>query len=119
MILADTSVWIDHFRQSNRAFAARLGAGGVAMHPMVRGELACGNLANRRQTLIDLAELFHAAQATHDEVLAMIEAHALHGRGLGFIDLHLLASCRLSRIPLLTRDKRLTSAAKDLGVAAN
>ena len=118
MTLVDTSIWIDHLWGRSTPLPGLLEAEEVACHPLIRGEIACGTMKRRTIILHSLADLPEVSLATHDEVLAMIEAHALHGRGLGFIDLHLLASCRLSRIPLLTRDKRLTSAAKDLGVAA-
>jgi hypothetical protein len=84
---------------------------------MIRGEIACGTMRQRELILNSLAELPEVGLATHDEVLAMIEAHTLHGRGLGFIDLHLLASSRLAGVPLLTRDPRLAAAAEKLGVA--
>ena len=116
MILADTSVWIHYLRSGDTRFDLLLKQESVVMHPLVVGELACGNLADRIKTLIDLNEMHGVQQARHDEVLDIIEVYRLYGRGLSFIDLHLLASARLSQIPLLTRDKRLAKAAETLGV---
>ena len=118
MILADTSVWIQHFRRADPAFKSLLDRNRVAIHPLVIGELACGNLRDRSETLLDLGRMHHVQQATHAEVMHLIEAHALHGRGLGFIDLHLLASARLSHAPLLTRNKRLATIAAELDISA-
>ncbi|MEM6459986.1 MAG: PIN domain-containing protein [Planctomycetota bacterium] len=120
MILADTSVWIDYFRfrRSFGSFAELLSSGRIVMHPYVLGELACGNLAERTQTITDLSRMRPASVATNPEVLTLIEAHGLYGRGLGYTDVHLLAAARLGPHRLLTRDKRLAAAADQLGVAA-
>ena len=85
---------------------------------MVRGEVACGTMKQRELILGEMELLPQASEARHHEVMHLIEAHALHGRGLGFIDLHLLASARLSHAPLLTRDKRLATVAAKLDTAA-
>ena len=85
---------------------------------MVRGEVACGTMNQRELILGEMELLPQASEARHHEVMHLIEAHALHGRGLGFIDLHLLASARLSHSPLLTRDKRLAMVAIELNVSA-
>ena len=118
MILADTSVWIQHFRKADPAFKSLLDRNQIAMHPLVIGELACGNLTDRSQTLADLGKMHQVQQANHVEVMHLIEAQALHGRGLAFIDLHLLASARLSHAPLLTRDQRLATVAAELNMSA-
>jgi hypothetical protein len=89
----------------------------VLCHPLVIGELVCGSLANRAEILSLLQELPQARVAEHAEVLRFIEARRLSGRGLGFIDAHLLASSVLTRVPLWTADKRLREAASELGVA--
>ena len=115
MILADTSVWVDHLRRSDSALRAALEANQICIHPMVIGELACGNLRNRT-ILVNLQLLPHATVATHDEALAMIEQHKLMGRGVGFVDVHLLASARLSKATLWTRDKRLAAIAAEFGL---
>ena len=113
MILADTSVWVDHLRRSDATLRAALEANEICIHPMVIGELACGNLRNRT-ILVNLQLLPQATVATHDEALAMIEQHKLMGRGVGFVDVHLLASAKLSKATLWTRDKRLAVVAAEL-----
>lgn len=115
-MLVDTSVWIDHLRKRNADLAELLEQSQVWTHPFVIGELACGNLAGRTILLGSLCELPHAPSVTHDEVLAFVEARQLMGRGLGWIDLHLLASARLAKLRLWTFDKRLAAAAAELGV---
>ena len=117
MILADTSVWVDHLRRSDAQLCAALEANQICIHPMVVGELACGNLRNRA-TLAHLQLLPHATVATHDEALTMIEQHKLMGRGVGFVDVHLLASARLSNASLWTRDVRLAAIAAEFGIGA-
>jgi len=93
-----------------------LSTGQVATHPFVIGELACGNLSNRDEILALLSELPRVSIATHDEVLHLIERHRLTGKGLGWIDLNLLASALISRIPLWTKDRRLATIARTLGI---
>ncbi len=118
MILADTSVWVDHLRASDKALAARLDAGMVLAHPFVIGELALGNLRQREIVLNALADLPHASVATDAEVLHFIERHALFGRGIGYIDAHLLAAAQLTAgTELWTNDKRLNGVAIQLGLA--
>ena len=117
MILADTSVWVDHLRQSDTQLRAALEANQIYIHPIVVGELACGNLRNRA-TLAHLQLLPHATVATHDEALAMIEQHKLMGRDVGFVDVHLLASAKLSKASLWTRDLRLAAIAAEFGLGA-
>jgi len=116
MILVDTSVWLDHFRRGNRALAARLESGEVATHPFIIGELACGNLHRRRETLGNLSALASVPVATHDEVLALLETRRLIGKGLGWIDMHLLCSALLAGVRLLTLDKSLGAACGVLGI---
>jgi predicted nucleic acid-binding protein len=118
LILADTSVWVDHFRSTNRDLQARLEDGDVACHPFVRGELACGNLRARASILGLLGNLPALPLADDAEVLELIEARNLMGRGLGWIDVHLLASCAISSTPLWTLDKPLARAAQMLRIAA-
>jgi predicted nucleic acid-binding protein len=120
MILVDTSVWIDHLRAGVPSLAHALDQGRVLMHPFVIGELACGNLGNRTELLRLLGELPRVEVAEHDEVLVFIEAHALMGRGIGYVDAHLLASTALEGdVRLWTRDRRLDSIARDLGFASD
>ncbi|MDO9147196.1 MAG: type II toxin-antitoxin system VapC family toxin [Hydrogenophaga sp.] len=117
MILVDTSVWIDHLRQGDAGLAAALQQGRVGIHPFVVGELACGNLRARAEVLGLLQALPPLAVATDQEVLFFIGAHALMGRGIGYVDVHLLAAARLAGVPFWTRDKRLAAVAADLGLA--
>jgi len=119
MILADTSVWVDHLRRHNAALAIHLEDGAVMIHPFVVGELACGNLRRRREILSALDALPQAPLASHDEVLAFVDAHRLAGCGIGWIDAHLLASSRLARVPVWTFDRSLSAAARRLGILAD
>ena len=107
MILVDTSVWIDHLHKSVPALVAALGRDEVLTHPFVIGELACGELRNRKEVLDLLSKLPRAVVASDDETLQLIEARRLMGKGLGYIDVHLLASAILSNARLWTADKRL------------
>jgi len=118
MILVDTSVWVDHLRDGTPALAAALEQGRVLTHPFVLGELACGNLKNRSEVLQLLGELPAAPMATDPEALDFIERRALMGRGIGYVDVHLLASVALAGTSQLwTRDKRLAAVADDLELA--
>ena len=118
MILVDTSIWVDHLRAGDKALAALLDAGMVLAHPFVIGELALGNLRKREIVLKALADLPHASVATEVEVLHFIERHALSGRGIGYIDAHLLAAAALTAgTELWTNDKRLHGVAVRLGLA--
>lgn len=116
MVLADTSVWIAHWRKSDTAFAELLTSGAVLTHPFVIGELACGNLSNRAFVLRNLKELPRAVAATHDETLLLIDQRKLWARGIGWIDAYLLASALLSSCALWTLDRRLDEAAAECGV---
>ena len=102
MILVDTSVWVDHLRRGVPRLATLLQESAVMIHPWVIGELACGNLSNRRQVLDLLQGLPAATVASDSEVLMMIEQQQLMGRGIGYVDAHLLAAARLSGCPLWT-----------------
>lgn len=119
MILVDTSVWVDHLRRGDEQLADLLGRGLVVMHPFVVGEIACGSLADREVILELLQDLPVAAMAENDEVLRFIDRHGMHGKGIGLVDVHLLASAALtgSTTKLWSRDKRLHAAASDLGCA--
>lgn len=120
MVLVDTSVWIDHLRNSDAALVALLQNNAVYMHPMVLGEIACGNVHNRAEILTLLEQLPHTIHAEHREVLQMIERHALIGQGIGYIDVHLLAACMLTGgCRLWTRDIRLQKLAQSLDLAYN
>jgi predicted nucleic acid-binding protein len=113
-VLVDTSVWVDHFRKGHARLAEMLNTADVHVHPLVIGELSCGNLARREEVLRLLSSLPQAPMLDHDEVLAFVTANQLYGRGLGWVDMHLLASARLARLPLWTLDKRLAKVASAL-----
>ena len=117
-ILVDTSVWVDHLRRRDAYLATVLRAEEVLMHPFVVGELACGHLRNRAELLSLWARMPAAPMATDGEALEFIERHELMGRGLGYIDVHLLASAALANgATLWTNDRRLAAVAARLGVA--
>ena len=117
MMLVDTSVWIDHFRQGDAALTTALEAGQVWMHSFVLGELACSNLRSRVEVLSLLQALRPMPLSTDKEVLFFIDQHELMGRGVGYVDVHLLASARLVGTLLWTRDKRLHAVAAEMGLA--
>jgi predicted nucleic acid-binding protein len=111
-------VWIDHLRRVDAGLEYALTAGSILTHPFVIGEIALGNLRERRRILESLRELPMAKVATDDEVLRMIDGIKLFGRGIGYVDAHLLAAARLSEnATLWTRDRLLREAAQDLGIA--
>lgn len=109
MTLVDTSVWVDHFRRGNPRLRLLLEDGEVATHPMVLGELACGNLPRRAETLRLLARLPGIAQAPDRLVLQSIDSRRLWGKGIGWVDAHLLAASLLASVPLWTLDRCLAS----------
>ncbi|HLQ86107.1 MAG TPA: type II toxin-antitoxin system VapC family toxin, partial [Salinisphaeraceae bacterium] len=112
MILVDTSAWIDHLRRRDDLLSAWLAAGVVLCHPFIIGELACGSLPEPDRILGRLADLPQAPVAPHADTLAFVIRQQLGGRGIGWIDMHLLASARLAgRATLYTHDKRLRAAA--------
>ncbi len=117
MILVDTSVWIDHFRRSDSRLVKALERHEVSIHPIVIGELATGNLISRGQTLLDLQSLPTLSEASFEECLGLIERRKLYGLGLGWNDVHLLASSLLEGIPLWSNDKRLHATATSFGLA--
>ncbi len=116
MILVDTSVWVDHFRKGNTHLRGVLSDGLVVCHPFVVGELACGNLKKRKKILALLNELPRLTIASNDEVFELIERRKLSGRGIGWVDSHLLSSSLLSGVPIWTSDRRLAQTASDLGI---
>lgn len=118
MILVDTSVWADHLRAADKTMQSLLDAGKVYIHPMVIGELALGHLPRRSQTLVMLNHLPRVTAANAAEVLAFIEAQQLFGRGVGLVDVHLLAATAMATdTRLWARDRRLDSVASALGLA--
>ncbi len=118
MILADTSVWVEHLRRGDARLAGLLEQASVLMHPFIIGELACGQLADRAALLQLLQGLPQVCLATDEEAHLLLQRHRLHGSGIGWIDVHLLAGVLLSSgARLWTLDKRLAAAAAALGVA--
>ena len=115
MVLVDTSVWVDHWRRGNDELAALAEQDRIVVHPMVIGELALGALRSRAEVLGDLRDLRAARMAEPEEVLGLVERHTLWGRGIGWVDAHLLASSLLDDVKLWTMDKHLGRVAKDLG----
>lgn len=116
MVLVDTSIWVTHLRERDERLVALLEEGAVCSHPFVVGELACGNLKNRMEILALLQALPSAEVAEHEEILAFIESKQLMGKGLGYVDVHLLGSAVLSDVPLWTADRRLAESASTLGI---
>jgi hypothetical protein len=119
VILVDSSVWIDHLRKEDERLVELLAAEEVLGHPFVTGEIALGNLKRRDAVLADLRDLPQAAVATEDEVLDLINRLPLFGRGIGYVDAHLLAAVRLTPdATLWTAEKRLRAVSAELGLAA-
>ena len=117
MILVDTSVWIDHFHHSDEELKEKLLSNQVCIHPFILGELSCGYMTNRKEILSLLRTLRSIDLVLDEEVFILIEKRKLFGRGLGFIDIHLLASALIHQIPIWTRDKSLKRVAGELGVS--
>jgi predicted nucleic acid-binding protein len=118
MILVDTSVWIEHLRLGHDRLGELLNRGLVLAHPYVVGELACGNLRNRAEVLRLLQDLPQAPVASQEEALFFIEKNKLMGRGIGFVDAHLMAATTLADASSIwTFDKRLGQVAADLNLA--
>ena len=116
MFLVDTSVWVAHLRDGNIGLETLLNDGHVVCHPFIVGELACGNLRNRSEILSLIHALPMALYAAHEEVMQFIENYCLMGKGLGYIDMHLLASAILTNVSLWTLDKRLKDVSSTLGI---
>jgi predicted nucleic acid-binding protein len=117
VILADTSVWINHFRARDAMLVDLLASAQVVTHPFVIGEIAMGSLANRQQIIRLMRALPATAAASNDEVLHLVEHHRLFGKGIGLVDAHLLAAMLLAPgARLWTFDKRLATAAAQMGI---
>ena len=117
MVLADSSVWIAHLREGQPELVDLLTKGLVCMHPFIQGELACGNLKNRGSLLADLNALPKAQRVSDAEVMHLIEVRRLAGKGLGWVDVHLLAAALVSGCRFWTLDKRLDRAASELALS--
>jgi predicted nucleic acid-binding protein len=117
-ILVDSSIWVGHFKQRNEHLVTLLEEGAVVCHPYVVVEVACGTPPSRKAVIDMLAELDSALVATQEEVLALLDARHLYGRGCGFVDLSLLASVLISERSLIwTADKSLERIATELNLA--
>ena len=116
MTLVDTSVWIDHFRKPQSGLVQLLTNGLAGVHPYVLGELACGNLKDREQTLRLLRALPQAPVAGEAEIYYLLDTHRLSGTGLGWVDLHLLASAAVVGWHLMTADDAMKRAAVKAGI---
>jgi predicted nucleic acid-binding protein len=117
VILADTSIWVDHLRNRNLEMEKRLIRGQIVMHPFIVAEIALGSLHNRRKKLDDMDALLEVKVAQLHEVRHMIEAHALYSKGIGLTDAHLIASCLMTPgTQLWTRDADMKNVAKALGI---
>ena len=117
MVLVDTSIWISHLREGNSHLEVLLNSGDVLCHPFIIGELACGTLKNRDELLSLFNSLPIARIVEHDEVLKFIEKRNLMSMGLGYIDVHLLASALLSDSPIWSLDKKLNKIAHDMNIS--
>ena len=116
MVLVDTSVWINHLRDSDQHLQKLLFDGDVVCHTYIIGELACGNIKNRKEILSLLQDIPTSPTIEFPEYLYFIEQNQLNGKGIGYVDIHLLASAKLGQVPLWTADKRLQIAAVNLGL---
>jgi predicted nucleic acid-binding protein len=116
MVLVDTSVWVEHLRSGNVGLENLLNEGGVNCHLFIVGELACGNLSNRPEILSLLQALPLADHAEHEEVMHFIENYSLMGKGLGYIDMHLIVSALLTKVSIWTLDKKLKEVSSKLGL---
>lgn len=114
-MLVDTAIWIDHLAKGHAGLIRAIEQELVQLHPMVIGELATGSLPRRKQTLTDLWTMPIVRPATDEDVQEMIEARRLWGRGLSYVDCHLLAACLIRGAELWTTDRRLAEAAGELG----
>jgi predicted nucleic acid-binding protein len=113
VILVDTSIWIDHLRSNSPELAAMLKDEVVCTHDFVIGELACGSLRNRAEVLGLLQSLPRLSPASENETLFFIEQQQLMGRGIGYVDVHLLAAAVIRNVPIWTKDKRLMAIAAE------
>jgi len=117
MILIDTSVWVNHLRKSEPRLQTLLLAGEVYCHPFIIGELACGSIKNRQEIISLLQSLPSTRTVNDNEFLYFIEQNKIYSKGIGYVDIHLLASTKLESIKLWTEDKRLKNVATTLGLS--
>ena len=114
--IADTSVWIDHIQKPNGQLSALLTEKRILVHPVILGEMICGNFKSRHETLGNLKLLPRAEIASFEEAIELIEAEKIYGIGLGFSDIQILAAALLSDAGILTRDKAMQAAMKSLRI---
>ena len=117
MVLVDSSIWVTHLRLRSQQLEKLLMDAEVMCHPLIIAELACGNLNNRNEIITLLQSLPMASTIEFNEFLIFIDRNQLMGKGIGYVDIHLLASARLTGVPLWTADKKLKSAANQLELA--
>jgi predicted nucleic acid-binding protein len=115
-MLVDTSIWVEHLRHSQHGLVSLLQRTDVQCHPFIVGELACGSLTRRSEILQLLRRLPSVQVVENEEVMTFVERHRLTGRGVGWVDVHLLASAALESVLLWTADRRLAAIARLLGV---
>lgn len=120
MILADTSIWIDHLNAGDVLMAQLLDRAEILVHPFVVGELAMGSFRHRKRAFKTLRRLPEMIPVRHSEVIGFVNSARLYGRGIGYVDAHLLAAVRLRpSVRLWTRDHRLRLLASELGLRAD
>lgn len=119
MILADTSAWINHWRTPNLRFARLLANQQIVMHPFIMGELATGSLKERYKTLLGLRRIYTLHPVAHEDVLDLLETKKLFSRGVGYMDLHLLAAALANPpVRILTDDRRFGLVVEEFGLSA-
>jgi len=116
-VLVDTSVWIDHFRRKNRTLIELLYNGRVAGHPFITGELSCGSLNNREEIITLIRQLPQLDLISIDEFIYFINSNSLYSRGIGFVDINLIASALIGKTMLWTLDKKLKLIAEELNIS--
>ena len=117
MVIADTSIWIDHLRQPLEELVALLSTRKIVQHPFVIAEIALGSIAQRRRVVAGLAQMASIKPVVERELLQFVENKSIFATGLGMVDAHLLAACHVHSLTLWTRDKRLLAQAERLGLA--
>jgi len=117
VVLVDTSVWVKHLRENDHTLAELLEQGEVACHPFIIGELACGGIKNRHEIIGLLNDLPATVLIDHDEIMEFVEYRKLMNRGIGYVDVHLLASALISDTLLWTLDKALRKVGSELSIA--
>ena len=115
-MLVDTSIWVEHLRHGRLGLVSLLNRSEVQCHPFIIGELACGSIGRRSEVLQLLGRLPSVPVVENEEVMTFVERHRLMGRGVGWVDVHLLASAALAGVPLWTADRRLAAIARSLGI---